>query len=67
MIIRLDEHGTKPEKTIYKYLSSCGKFNSFIKLFELPNIKRINSIISKELHLHSTVVYYLEIINYNNK
>ena len=64
MIIRLDEHGTKAEKPMYKYLSSCGKFSSFIKLFELPNIKRINS---KELHLHSTVVYYLEIINYNNK
>lgn len=64
LITTLDEHDIKPELPMHQHLSNCDKFNRSIKLFELPDV---NSIFSKQLHLHNAIVDNVEILDYNNK
>ena len=67
LIIRLDEHGTKPDQAIYQHLNSSVKFNDYIIFFDLPDKNRIITIVSKELQLHNAVVGNFKILDHNHK
>ena len=66
IITRLDEQGTKPDQPMYQHLTNCGQFAEYLKFYALPDIDAINTIVSKELHLHNAVTENTEIIDHND-
>ena len=66
IITRLDEQGTKPDQPMYQHLTNCGQFAEYLKFYALPDIDAINTIVSKELHLHNAVTENTKVIDHNN-
>ena len=66
IITELDEHGTKPDQPMYPHLTNCAQFAEYLNFFALPDIDAINTIVSKELHLHIAVTENTEIIDHND-
>ena len=64
IITRLDQHGTKPDQPMYLYLTNCVQFAEYLKFYALPDIDAVNTIVSKELHLHNTTIENTEIIDH---
>ena len=64
IITRLDEHGTKPDQPMYQHLKNCAQFAEYLKFYALPDA--INTIVSKELHLHNAVTENTKIIDNND-
>ena len=67
LITRLDKHGTKVGQPMYQHLSNCSTFNDHIMLFTLPDAATDTTIVSKELHLHNTVINNVKILDKNDK
>ena len=53
----MDEHGTKSDQPMYAHLTNCAQFY---------DIDAINTVVSKELHLHIAVTENTEIIDHND-
>ena len=51
----MDEHGTKPDHPMYQHLTNWAQFAEYLKLYVLPDIDAVNTIVNKEIHLHNTV------------
>ena len=51
---------------MYPHLTNCAQFAEYLKFFALPDIDAINTIVSKELHLHIAVTENTEIIDHND-
>ena len=66
IITRLDEHGTKPDQLMYQQLTNCAQFAEYLKFYALPDIDAFNTIVSKELHLHSAVTENTKIVHHND-
>ena len=60
----MDEHGTKPDQPMYQHLKNCAQFAEYLKFYALPDA--INTIVSKELHLHNAVTENTKIIDNND-
>ena len=67
LITRLEKHGTKVDQPMYQHLSNCSAFNDHIMLFTLPDAAADTFIISKELHLHNTVINNVKILDKDDK
>ena len=63
IITELDEHGTKSDQPMYQHLTNCAQFAEYLKFYD---IDAINTIVSKELHLHIAVTENTEIIDHND-
>ena len=66
IITRMDEHGTKPDHPMYQHLTNWAEFAEYLKLYVLPDIDAVNTIVNKEVHLHNTVTENTEIIDDND-
>ena len=66
IITRLDENGTKPDQQMYQHLTNCAQFAGNLKFYALLDIDTINTIVSKELHLHNAVNGNTEIIDHSD-
>ena len=67
IIMRMDEHGTKPDWPMYQHLTNCAGFEENLRFYALPHMESINAIVSKDLHIPNAVIDNTEIIDYNNK
>ena len=67
LITRIDEHGKKVEQPMYQHLSNCSAFNDHVMLFTLPDAATNTTIVSKELHLHNTVINNVKILDKSDK
>ena len=65
IITRLDERGTKPDQPMHLHLTYCVQFAEFLKFYALLDIDAVNTIVSKEPHLHNVVIENTEIIDHN--
>ena len=59
----MDEHGTKSDQPVYAHLTNCAQFAEYLKFYD---IDAINTVVSKELHLHIAVTENTEIIDHND-
>ena len=66
IITRMDQHGTKPDQPMYQHLTNCAQFAEYLKLYALPDIDDVNTIVNKEMHLDNTVTENTEIIDHND-
>ena len=62
----MDEHGPKPDQPMYQHFTNCVQFPEYLKLYALPDIDAVNSIVSKELHLHNAVTENTGIVDCND-
>ena len=51
---------------MYLHLTNCAQFAEYLKFYALPDIDAVNTIVSKELHLHNAVIENTEIIDHND-
>ena len=51
---------------MYLHLANCVQFAEYLKFYALPDTDAVNTIGSKELHLHNTVIENTEIIDHND-
>ena len=42
-IMRMGEHGTKPDQPMYQHLKNCAPFAKYLKFYALPDIDAVNS------------------------
>ena len=66
IITRLDEHGTKPDQPMHLHLTNCVQFAEYLKFYALPDIDAVNTIVSKEPHLHNAIIVNTEIVGHND-
>ena len=52
---------------MYQHLSNCSAFNDHIVPFKLSDAAADTTIVSKELHLHNTVINNVKILDKNDK
>ena len=52
---------------MYQHLSNCSAFNYHVMLFTLPDAATNTTIVSKELHLHNTVINTVKILDKSDK
>ena len=67
LITRLDEHGTRVDQPMHQHISNCSTFNDHVILFTLPDAATDTTIVSKELHLHNTVINNVKVLDKNDK
>ena len=48
---------------MYLHLANCVQFAEYLKLYALPDTDAVNTIVSKELHLHNAII---EVIDHND-
>ena len=51
---------------MYQYLTNCAQFAEYLKFYAIPDIDAVNTIVSKELHLHNAVTENTKIIDHND-
>ena len=51
---------------MHLHLTNCVQFAEYLKFYALPDIDAVNTIVSKELHLHNAVIENTEIIDHND-
>ena len=51
---------------MYQHLTNCAQFAGNLKFYALLDIDTINTIVSKELHLHNAVNGNTEIIDHSD-
>ena len=66
IITELDEHGTKADQPMYQHLTKCPQSAEYLKFYAFPDTDAINTIVSKELHLHNAVTENTKIIDNND-
>ena len=60
----MDEHGTKPDQSMYQHLTNCAQFAEYLKFYALPDIDAVNTIVPKELLRHHAITENTEIVNH---
>ena len=56
----------KPVQPMYQHLTNCAEFAEYLKLFAVPDIDGVNTIVSKEMNLHNAVTENTKIIDHND-
>ena len=51
---------------MYQHLTNCAQFAEYLKFYALPDIDAVNTIVSKEMHLHNAVTENNKIIYHND-
>ena len=60
------DHGAKPDQPVHQHLTNCAQFAEYLNFYTLPDIDVVNTIVSKELHLHNAIIENIKIIDHNN-
>ena len=51
---------------MYQHLTNCAQFAEYLKFYALSDIDAVNTILSKEVHLHNAVTENNEIIGHKD-
>ena len=52
---RLEEHGTRPDQSMYKHLDSCEDFRYLVGLYNLPDIDKESTSVDITSHFYEAV------------
>ena len=51
---------------MYLHLTNRVQFAEYLKFYALPDIDAVNTIVSKEPHLHNAIIVNTEIVGHND-
>ena len=66
VITRMDEHDQPANQPMFQYLTNCAQYAECLQFYALPDTDFVNTIVSKQMHLHNAVSENTEIIDHND-